>query len=94
MQKKIQSNYFNQSKNMGIEEILIEHYKQEGKQEGMEKGIEKGIEKGRIETILQKDRIFATNLILSTEFDDTKIANLVGVSIDFIKALRQEMTKS
>ncbi len=83
--KEIQSNYFNQSKNMGIEEILIEHYKQEAKEEGREEG--------REETILQKDRIFATNLILSTEFDDAKIANLVGVSIDFIQALRQEITK-
>ncbi len=82
--KEIQSIYLNQSKNMGIEETLIEHYKQEGIEEGMEKGIK--------ETILQKDHIFATNLIISTDFDDAKIANLVGVDIDFVKSLRHEIT--
>jgi predicted transposase YdaD len=81
--KEIQSNYFNEKKNMGIEEILIEHYKEEG--------IKEGIKEGREEAMLEKDHTFATNLIVSTDFDDAKIAALVGVDMEFIKALRQEI---
>ncbi len=73
---------------MGIEEILIEHYKEEGIQEGWQKGREEG----REEAFQKKDHIFATDLILSTDFDDTKIAALVGVNVDFIKTLRQEIS--
>ena len=76
---------------MGIEEILIEHYKQEGLEEGMEKGMEEGLGKGMEEGRKQKDLTFATNLIISTDFDDDKIANLVGVNLSFVQHLRQEI---
>jgi hypothetical protein len=55
----------------------------------LEEGIEKGIEKGR-----HKEQItFVTNLLLNTNFDITKIASLSGVSEDFVKNVKQSLTK-
>ena len=58
-------------------------------QRGINLGIEKGIEKG----VSAKEKEFATSLILSTEFNDTKIADLVGVTVEYVKQLRKELKK-
>ncbi len=55
--------------------------------------IEKGIEKGAFDKELQKNRDFVTSLIISTDFNDTKIATLVGVTIEYVKDLRLELKK-
>ena len=47
------------------------------------------IEKG----VSIKERDFTTSLILSTDFDDTKIASLVGVTTDYVFNLRNELKK-
>ena len=53
----------------------------------IEMGIDLGIEKGKNNKELQ----FATSLIISTDFDDEKIAILVGVSAEYVQNLRAEI---
>jgi predicted transposase/invertase (TIGR01784 family) len=53
--------------------------------------IEKGIEKGASQKEAQKNRDFAVSLLLSTDFDDEKIAGLVGVNVDYVYNLRLEL---
>jgi flagellar biosynthesis/type III secretory pathway protein FliH len=54
---------------------------------GIEKGMDLGIEKGA--TLKEKD--FTTSLILSTDFDDAKIAALVGVTEEYVTDLRKAL---
>ena len=54
---------------------------------GIEKGIDLGIEKEKNNKELQ----FATSLIISTNFDDEKIAILLGVSVEYVQNLRVEI---
>jgi hypothetical protein len=61
--------------------------------EATKQGIEKGIEKGASLKEEQKNRDFATSLIFSTDFDDEKIAMLVGVSTEYVAELRIELVK-
>jgi predicted transposase/invertase (TIGR01784 family) len=65
----------NTQKNMGVIDILIEDAKIEG------------IEKNQKEA----NRKFATSLIQSTDFDNAKIAMLVGVSEEYVANLRAEL---
>jgi hypothetical protein len=39
----------------------------------------------------EKNKSFATSLLLSTDFDDAKIAILVGVATDYVTDLREEL---
>jgi predicted transposase/invertase (TIGR01784 family) len=48
---------------------------------------------GKIEGASLKEREFATSLIISTDFDNEKIAMLVSVTVDYVVALRQELTE-
>ncbi len=88
--KKI-STIINNFKNT-IDMNTYDMLKEELFEEGFEKGIEKGIEKGRTEGIEQgaslKEKEFACSLIISTDFDNAKIALLVGVSIEYVNTLR------
>ena len=68
--------------------------------EAVEQGLEQGLEQGRKlereenrQALSIKDKNFATSLILSTDFDDEKIASLVGVEIEFVSNLRTELDK-
>ena len=69
-----------EAKNIGLEL---------GRQEGREEGIELGIDKG----VSIKEKDFATSLIASTDFDDAKIAMLVGVTVEYVSDLRAELGK-
>ena len=51
---------------------------------GEEKGIEKGIEIGAS----KEKQHFTISLLISTDFNDEKIAMLVGVEIAFVEILR------
>ncbi len=63
-------------------------------QEAVESGIEKGIEKG-IEIQSHKKNVdFTTSLIISTDFDNEKIATLVGVEITFVAQIRADLKAS
>ena len=88
---------------MGTQEILLHQAKTEGIEEGIDLGIEKGIEKGidlGIERGIdlgiekgeaKKNKEFATSLIISTDFDNAKIALLVGVTEQYVIDLRIEL---
>lgn len=48
---------------------------------------EEGIEAG----MLQKNREFVRNLLQQTDFDAPRIAELVGVSVDFVLDIQKEL---
>ena len=64
---------------MGIEEILIK----DARQEGIEKGSE---------AVSEKDCQFTKSLLLSTNFDNAKIALLVGVTAEYVSNLRANLS--
>ena len=77
------------SKTMGIEEFLLDR----AEKKGIEKGIEEGIEKGMTQKELEKNIAFTRNLLTSTDFSSLKIAQLVGVSEDFVLKIKNESGK-
>ena len=60
-------------------------------EKGMKEGIELGKLEGRLEGRQEGQIKFATNLILSTEFDDEKIASLTELVIEQVSALRTKL---
>ena len=75
---------------MGID-LGIEKGIEKGIDLGIERGIDLGIEKGASLKEEEKNKNFATSLIISTDFDDEKIAILVGVSAEYVQNLRAEI---
>ena len=59
----------------------------------IQRGRQEGIQEGSIKTASAKDKAFATSLIVSTEFSDSKIADLVGVTEDYVLQLRTALKK-
>ena len=49
--------------------------------------------KGVTETTDLKDRLFTSSLLLKTDISVDKIANLVGVSTDYVEILKKELIK-
>ncbi len=49
---------------------------------------QQGIEQGISLQAEEDKRLFATNLIVNTDFDDAKIAMLVGVTKQYVVSLR------
>ena len=70
---------------MGIEELLIDIARYEGKKEGKDEG--------KTEKELEKDIAFTKSLLTSTDHDVAKIAQLVGVSEDFVLKVKSELKK-
>lgn len=70
---------------MGIEEFVLKRERRLGEKKGIEKGIEKGIN--------QAKRAFVETLITETDFDDNKIASLVGVSLELVHNIRLNIKK-
>ena len=64
---------------------LIQRGVQKGRQEGIQEGIQKAASESK--------KSFATNLITSTDFSDSKIADLVGVTEDYVFQLRKDLKK-
>jgi hypothetical protein len=62
--------------------------------QGIEEGEEKGIEKGMSLKETQKQHDFTVSLIQNTDFDDTKIALLVGCAIEYVAGVRHSLSKS
>ena len=88
---------------MGVIEILVEDARQEGIEKGInlgiEKGIDLGIEKGinlgiekGIDLGVEKNKVDTVKNILQKfpEWDDEIIADLAGVSVDFVVSIRTE----
>ncbi len=88
---------------MGVIEILVEDARQEGIEKGInlgiekgidldiEKGIDLGVEKG-IDLGVEKNKVDTVKNILQKfpEWDDEIIADLAGVSVDFVVSIRTE----
>ena len=53
-------------------------------------GIEKGIEKGEAQKEYEKNYAFAKSLLLNTDFDVSKIAQLVGVTTEFVAKVKKD----
>ena len=70
----------------------LDIFVEKGKKIGVEIGIEKGIEIGMTKKEYEKNFSFTKSLIMETLFDDIKIAQLVGVTIDFVANIRKELT--
>ena len=68
---------------MGIQEFLLDRAKKEG--------VEIGVEKGMTEKDLEKNLEFTKSLLASTDFNPLRIANLVGVSEDFVLKIKEEL---
>lgn len=62
-----------------------------GREEGREEGLEKGLEQGQTKKDSEKNLSFTESLILQTSFNNKKIAGLVGVSEDFVQAVRENL---
>ncbi len=73
------------STNMSTYDVLF----QDAVQQGIEKGIEKGVEKGIEIQEHRKNLDFVNSLIISTDFDDEKIATLVCVDVAFVEEQRK-----
>lgn len=67
----------------------VEYIRMEGKEEGLKEGLKEGLEEGRTEGLASA----AKNIMATTEFSDELIASLIGVSIDFVKDIRQGKNK-
>ena len=67
---------------MGIVEFVLERERRLGEK----KGIKKGIEKERYE----RNFTFVSRLLKETDFDDAKIAELAGVTLEFVQSVRQQ----
>ncbi len=65
----------------------------EAKKEGYKEGFAIGLKKGELLLEQQIDKKFVTSLINATDFDDAKIAILVGVSAQFVLDLRDVLKK-
>ena len=62
---------------MGIEEFLLDQAKREGREEGMTK----------------KELAITKNLLISTDLSTSKIAQLMGVSEDFVLKVKDDLAK-
>jgi predicted transposase YdaD len=51
-------------------------------------------EEAKIEGKIEGSQIFVTNLILSTDFNDEKIANLTNVTLEFVQNIRKKLRNS
>ena len=71
---------------MGIVEFVLERERRLGEKKGIKKGIEKGIEKERHE----RNFTFVSRLLKETDFDDAKIAELAGVTLEFVQSVHQQ----
>ena len=90
----------NKPKTMGIEEFVLDRERrmarkeglQEGRQEGQllgrQEGIEQGIEKGKEITDYENKFAFTKSLLTQTDFSEEKIADLVGVNIEFVRKVK------
>ena len=74
---------------MGIREFVLDRAKNEGKAEGRTQGRKEGMSQKEYE----KNLAFTNSLLRETTFKDEKIARMVGVEVDFVKKIRQDVSK-
>jgi hypothetical protein len=81
MNTKENVEYEDYMKGLVVSKSMIETAKLEGELIGEAKGI--------IKERNEANRTFTINLITNTDFDDSKIATLVGVDADWVAEIRQ-----
>ncbi len=81
--------------NLKIEEIMESILKYINIEDDVlfQKGIEKGIEKGLSLKEIEKNNAFVKNLLLNTDFDNNKIAQLAAVDLAFVDNLANQLGK-
>jgi flagellar biosynthesis/type III secretory pathway protein FliH len=71
---------------------IIETIKMLAEEEGLEKGLQKGIEKGLEEGIKKEKRTIVRSMILNTNFDNAKIAQLCDTAEAAVKQMREDLS--
>ncbi|MGX5853011.1 hypothetical protein ACWKW6_05180 [Dyadobacter jiangsuensis] len=74
--------------------IVKEEAKEYGKEEGLEQGLEQGIEQGIAKGHLERDTLFVQNLLRKTKFTQKEIAQLAGVTIEFVKEIKRTLSQT
>ena len=70
----------NRQTTMGLEEFVLDRERRVGKREGVEEGKE---------SMDYENKLISTkNLLTQTDFSEEKIANLVGVDIEFVRKVK------
>jgi flagellar biosynthesis/type III secretory pathway protein FliH len=67
---------------------IIETIKMLAEEEGLEKGLQKGMEEG----IKKEKRTIVRSLILNTNFDNAKIAQLCDTAEAAVKQMREDLS--
>ena len=78
----------NRSNTMGLKEFILDRERKIARKEALAEGIEQGIEQGMSIKEKEEKAIFTKNLILQSDFNDEKIALLVGTDDDFVREMR------
>src|SRR3546814_18314560 len=71
-----------EAKEKGLEKGLEEGLEQ-GHEQGHEQGLQEGIEKGKLSVVRR--------LLISSDFDDEKIADLAAVGVNRVRRMRTNM---
>jgi predicted transposase YdaD len=77
---------------MGIEEFVLDRAKRMGLKQGLEQGLERGREEGMSIKEIEEKTNFTKNLLTQTDFDEEKIASLVGVDVEFVRQVKASLT--
>ncbi len=84
---KIVSSTFKQRENMGIEEAILRHEREEGLKEGLKEGIKEGVKEGEYQA-----KVKGIQKALQKQWDISEIADLFEVSPEFVvKVQRGEL---
>lgn len=73
---------------MGIEQYLEQRFRNEGFKLGEQAGLEKGIEIGLEKASFEQKIVFTRKLLTATDFSIEKIADMAGVSVDFVEEVK------
>ncbi len=68
-----------------IKKSLLEEGKEKGKKEGIKEGFQKGKERKSYEVV--------RNLITKMGLTDSQVADIAGVTVNFVKKVRKELKK-
>lgn len=74
---------------MGIIELITEEAARIAKQEGEQIGLSKG----KLEGWQEKTELFVLKLIQDTAFDDERIAELAGTTVEWVKEIRRRVSE-
>jgi predicted transposase YdaD len=82
----------NRPNTMGLKEFVLDRERRMARKEGKEEGREEGIELGMSLKEREEKTNFTKNLLQQTNFSEEKIADLVGVEINFVKEIKTSLS--